>query len=270
MKYFRISGLVLEVGSGHRPYPQSDVLVDKFLDESQRGGQLQTHGRPLIVSDIEKMPFREKAFAYSIASHVVEHVEHPERALRELMRVSSAGYIETPSALMEFVEPHRDYHLWFVKNEQGTLVFIPKKTRSGFKQRVSYRLLEDNFSFRLFYHSNPQLIKTVLEWKETIPFRIEKRPFHPDEYLLFVKQGIWQFVRNLLGKVWEELVKKYVHWQRKRHPRPVELEKILICPRCGGELSIQKHRIVCTSCQGFYPRNENVYFLSREYFKKGL
>lgn len=269
MKYLHIPGLVLEVGSGHRPYPQSDVLVDKFVEDTQRSGRLQTGGRPLIVADIEKLPFRDGAFAYSIASHVVEHAAHPDRALQELMRVSAAGYIETPSALMEFVEPYREYHLWFVKKEQGELVFIPKKKIPGLKQRVSRRLREENFSFRLFYHSNPQLIQTVLEWQKSIPFRIEKRPFHPDEYLMLTRQSVWQFGKNILRKIGEEVLRRYVAWRRSRRPVEVPLAELLICPRCGGELSIEPTRVVCAACQGFYPRNENVYFLSREYFKKG-
>ncbi len=269
MKYLRIPGLVLEVGSGHRPYPQSDVLVDKFPEDIRQSGRLQTGKRPLIVADMEKLPFRDGAFAYSIASHVVEHATHPDRALRELMRVSSAGYIEAPSALMEFVEPYREHHLWFVKKEQGELVFIPRRKLTGLQQRVSRRLREENFSFRLFYHSNPQLVQTTLEWQGAIPFRIEKRPFHPDEYLTLTRQSFWQFGSNILRKLWEEVLKRYVAWRRSRKQAEVPLVELLMCPRCGGELSIESTRVVCATCQGFYPRNENVYFLSREYFKKG-
>lgn len=267
MKYFGIERPVLEVGSGHRPYPHSDVLVDKFLNESQRGGKIETGNRPLIVSDIEQLPFRDGAFGYSIAAHVVEHVPHPEKALKELARVSRAGYIETPSALMEAVEPHREYHLWYVKKEGDKLVFIPKR-QSGFTQRVSWKLLEQNFSFRLFFHSNPDLILTRCHWEGAIGFQIEKRPFHPDEYLPYTRQSAVQFIVNISSKIGEELIKQFLRWQRSRQ-QPVDIAPLIICPRCGGDLQVRDTRLVCDNCRGYYPRKENLYFLSKEYFVKG-
>ncbi len=265
MKYFGIPRPVLEVGSGHRPYPQSDVLVDKFLNESQRGGKLRTDGRPLIVSDIEKLPFRDRAFGFSIAAHVLEHVKHPPKALAELMRVSQQGYLETPSALLEFAEPHRDYHLWFVKNENGELVFLPKKNKNLFHHDVLRLLLEKNWGFKLFYHSNPQLTKTRFYWNGEIPYRIEKRPFHPNEYAALIPQSIVKFFWNLLQKLGEEVLKIYFQWRLPHRPK-ISLAELIQCPQCRGTLEIQTNRIVCATCKGYYPRKGDLYFLSPDYF----
>jgi len=125
-------GPVLEIGSGHRPYPQSQVLVDKFLEADQREAALETGGRPLVVADIEDLPFKDGAFAYSICSHVVEHAEDITRAFGELQRVSRAGYIETPSALFELIEPHRSYHRWMLMREGSRLIVRPKPAENLF------------------------------------------------------------------------------------------------------------------------------------------
>ena len=114
MKKLFLRGPVLEIGSGHNPYPQSDILVDLYVDDTcQREGTLKNHERPLIVANIESLPFRNKAFGYSIASHVIEHTKDIGSALSELQRVSTAGYFETPSALLEFVQPHKGLRLFF-------------------------------------------------------------------------------------------------------------------------------------------------------------
>ena len=43
-------GLVLEVGGGGLPHPQSDILVDRFLDEDEKG--FTQRGRvPLVVGN---------------------------------------------------------------------------------------------------------------------------------------------------------------------------------------------------------------------------
>ncbi len=269
MKYFNHGGAVLEVGSGHRPYPQSDVLVDKFLDESQRGGRIQTDGRPLFVSDIEELPFVDNSFAYSIASHVVEHVEEPAKALKQLSRVSKSGYIETPSALMEVVEPHRNYHLWHVKVEERELIFIPKKVKKPFHQNVTWKLSENNFGFRLFYHGNPELFLTRFDWREKIPFRITKRPFHPDEYLSITHQNAMQFSFNITKKLSAEVTKAILKMLAVRR-KPINIGDIVRCPRCHGSLEIEQHRIHCDDCKGYYPRKGDHYFLSKEFFSKKL
>ena len=160
MRYFGLDGPVLEVGSGHRPYPHSDVLVDKFLSDEQREGRLRTGGRPLVICDLETLPFRNQAFAYAIAAHVIEHVHNPPQALEELERVARAGYIETPSALMEHIEPHREYHLWSVLLEGSELVFAPKDPQAAsFHQHLTNRLIQRNLSWKFFAHTNPRLLK---------------------------------------------------------------------------------------------------------------
>lgn len=65
---------------------------------------------------------------------MLEHVEEPERACREILRVGKAGYIETPSpfleqglALRDETSPEHWFHRWFVfASEPNRLIFEPK------------------------------------------------------------------------------------------------------------------------------------------------
>ena len=82
----------------------------------------------LVVGTVESLPFQSRSFDYVYASHVLEHVNHPLKASTEIIRVGSAGYIETPSPLLEQGLVFREtVHKWFVYSVQpDVLVFEPK------------------------------------------------------------------------------------------------------------------------------------------------
>lgn len=122
----RRGDFVLDVGSGHDPHWRADVLLDYSLtDDVDRHAPLWRDKRPLVIGDIQRLPFRDKAFDFIICAHVLEHVQDPAAALEELSRVGRRGYIETPS---EFGEKcgGLSNHRWFVNAEDGRLVFTRK------------------------------------------------------------------------------------------------------------------------------------------------
>src|SRR3954463_6008805 len=94
--------LVLDVGSGDKPSWRADVLLDPYLGDEfpvQRSGRGRARiSRPLFNADAAAMPFADGAFDYTICSNLLEHVVDAEGVIRELMRVSRAGYIEVPEA----------------------------------------------------------------------------------------------------------------------------------------------------------------------------
>jgi SAM-dependent methyltransferase len=117
--------LVLEVGSGGNPYPRSNVLLDAYAETRERHWEALVHDRPTVLSFGENLPFKDKAFDYLIAAHVLEHTPYPEKFLAELQRVARAGFIETPDAFMERINPYKDHRLE-VTVRDGEL-FIRKK-----------------------------------------------------------------------------------------------------------------------------------------------
>jgi hypothetical protein len=87
-------------------------------------------------------PYPDKYFDFSFCSHVLEDVRDPLAVLREISRVSRAGYIETPSRAREtFVAasfPRLTVwfgrtlaagfpnHRWYVENTEGQFRFLAK------------------------------------------------------------------------------------------------------------------------------------------------
>jgi len=114
--------LVLEVGAGGNPYSRSNVLLDAYEETRERHWAPLVHDRPTVLSFGENLPFKDKAFDYVIAAHVLEHTPHPEKFLAELQRVARAGYIETPDAFMERINPYKDHRLEVTVRDEGLVI----------------------------------------------------------------------------------------------------------------------------------------------------
>lgn len=93
---------VLDLGSGHHPFPLATHLSDIAVDDGSvgRNGARFENPRNLPVFEFpaEAIPFQDGEFDFLYCSHVLEHSPDPARACREIMRVARRGYLETPTA----------------------------------------------------------------------------------------------------------------------------------------------------------------------------
>ena len=81
----REGDLVLDVGSGGWPFRRADHLADKFPNHtSHRMEAMVRDGRTFFEVDIENLPFKDKEYDFVFCSHVMEHLDNPGRAMREL------------------------------------------------------------------------------------------------------------------------------------------------------------------------------------------
>jgi SAM-dependent methyltransferase len=115
----------IDIGCGRNPWPRAKQLLDVYQEFAGFKLQHQYFEKGTIT---EPTGFRDKEFDFSYCTHVLEHVNNPEAAAREISRISKRGIVEVPTAwkdgLLNFQEQdHKwlcvkgtgEYHIYFHK-----------------------------------------------------------------------------------------------------------------------------------------------------------
>ena len=140
---------VLDLGSGHNPHPRANVIVDRYLEDTEevagRSGRavVRSANQALVVADGSALPFADASFDFVICSHVVEHVTEIDAFCSELNRIGVRGFIETPGKYAEYLR-HPRYHVWFVGTAQrrARLCACPVRPSAGpFRQTLLQHIL---------------------------------------------------------------------------------------------------------------------------------
>ncbi len=257
--------LVLDVGSGHNPNPRSDILCDRYVeDDTERGGSIRVD-RPLIVADGHNLPFKDKAFDYVIASHIIEHMDDLARFCAELSRVSKRGFIASPTELAEhmFGWP---FHKWYVNKIGNKLVLHPKPPVPNLFGDLFHYMYEYNPWFARWHRSLPDMFWMEYEWEGSIQVemhdksplnlldpRILKKLSRPRENIVvsLKRSGV-----TLADTFFPRPVKKALmglRRQKKTLVRIINLEGVLACPVCGGDIKRLRDAMKCVRCNRVYP-----------------
>ena len=134
-------------GSGKRPAAGYDVYCD--IIEPRPGLVLP---EPYYEYPMEDMRcFKDKEFDFARCHHVIEHVNDPDAACRELIRIARAGIISFPPPQAEMMFGRRD-HNFFVFVDRGRLLFVKKRHASyGVPRAVTRCELNVNFEWEGFF-----------------------------------------------------------------------------------------------------------------------
>lgn len=164
---------VLEVGPGNFPFERATHYLD-ISNEFKR----DLKDKPLTIGSVESMQFKDGQFDVALASHVLEHVRHPDRALKELQRVAKRGWIECPSAQKDWILQEGHVHpLWqVVKTPGNTLVFVALGNQARYFNdeaarnyifRVTQQSGMDNylaFTLRRLFWSSDSFLNPIITW----------------------------------------------------------------------------------------------------------
>jgi SAM-dependent methyltransferase len=260
------SALVLDVGSGGNPHPRADVLIDRLIGAEHRGGDPMLIDRPAIIGDATKLPFKDKAFDYVIASHVLEHMPDPAKFLSELQRVAKAGYIETPNYICErFIPSHA--HCLEVALCNNKLI-INKKTEylvDSYISNLDY--LESNKRWGDLYFDDPDLFHVRYFWENEINYEIAN-PHVSCDWIEDVYKNSSQVSDIVAGQNnrtgWRALGSTiYGALQqrlRKARLKNLNLNDLLVCSECRGALNAVSGGLACHQCEVEYATNPHVNF----------
>lgn len=253
--------LVLDVGSGNAPFPRADVICDKLADDTDRVGPLAVDDRPFVMGDITALPFLDGSFDFVYCSHVLEHVNDPSMAIKELMRVGKRGYIECHTEFQEKIRATPS-HKWYVGVKSGTLIFRPKE------KQILDECIHENFSrlinagdpayMNLFFKHNYSLFNSEYYWDKEIKFQIEGSagPERP-------RLESWESAEKIIAALkkaratrrrdWKEMLKRFAVKISGGGQR-VDIRTIIACPHCRQALeSVIPDKLRCAGCGRHYP-----------------
>jgi SAM-dependent methyltransferase len=162
---------VLDIGCGPFVFRQATVLADRdyqrVLDARKQAGGSQAQ---FVVADVCRLPFRRKAFDFVYCAHVLEHVEDPLQACREITRVGRRGYMETPTLMKDalFAWAEKAGHRWHVVGIADILAFFeysePQKegvASAAWRDRI---LAPYYHPLQKAYYNNRHLFNVLFRW----------------------------------------------------------------------------------------------------------
>jgi len=176
---------VLEIGPGGASYHRADVLLEKRFDhpsvaEAQRAftPPLETT-KEVVYYDGGRFPFDDKQFEYVICSHVLEHVEHVDAFVEEIVRVAKRGYVEYPTIYYDYVYNIPE-HISLIFHRNNFLYWMPKAEA----ELDRFRYVQDFFlaSMRKGYTAMVDELRSFLiqgfEWEGDI---VTQRAYSPEQ-----------------------------------------------------------------------------------------
>jgi len=254
------NALVLEIGAGGNPYFRSNVLVDAYESTGERHWVPLTMDRPTILAFAEKLPFKDKQFDFTIASHVLEHSVDPAKFLDEMQRVSKAGYIEVPDAFMERINPYPDHRLEITVRD-WKLIIRKKKTWQADPEVVE--LYEDRAKqvvTRDTIPSNPFDFHVRFYWTDKVNYQIVNPG--DDIFVSDAEQPNSRILDNSSirskAQTWLLKIIRKMFSQHNRNSQ-IDLIRLLRCTNClHDELMMSSETLVCNMCGQAYPIHNGI------------
>jgi len=179
------SDKVLDIGSGHLPFPLATHLADISLKNGgvgRAGAPFRYQGgKPVFECAVEKTPFQDKEFDFVYCSHVLEHSPDPAAACQELMRIAKRGYIETPTKGKDIfmVTARVSNHLNYVELNNDVLTFYKYEPWEidGLHNDILLKMhcepeTEREKAFSALLYLYPRQINTMLLWEDSFQYKI--------------------------------------------------------------------------------------------------
>jgi SAM-dependent methyltransferase len=137
---------------------------------------------------VEKTPFADKEFDFVYCSHVLEHVQNPETACSELMRIGKRGYIECPTRGKDtfFHTAKASNHAWAVECLNGALVFTEYSEGeiNGIECDILMQMICRPQNMRekalaALARIKAATLNTMLLWEDSFPYEVRRQKVWP-------------------------------------------------------------------------------------------
>ena len=171
--------LVLDIGAGGWPFKRANHLADKYPDvTTHRVEAMARDERPFFEVDLESLPFENQSYDFVFCSHVLEHLDNPGQAMRELMRVGRRGYIEVPTRLSDVMFNFtrlQNHHRWHGMVIGDTLILV--EWNDWERYDLGNHFFDSLHSpykntFQDFFEKNRRLFFVSYKWEDVINFLV--------------------------------------------------------------------------------------------------
>ncbi|TSC95588.1 MAG: type 11 SAM-dependent methyltransferase [Parcubacteria group bacterium Athens1014_10] len=264
--------LVLDIGSGNGPFPRADVLCDKYIEDTQRVDKLVID-RPFVIGDINALPFLDNSFDFIFCSHILEHTDNPEIAIKELMRVGKRGYIEAPTEFQEKMQSTFS-HKWLIKKEGEALIFWEKEKEifdECLQKNIRNLIDKNDKAYLTFFYRHHNLFNIEHYWEKEIKFKVLRRNIDTKDDIkesVFSRQQLLAQIDKNSSKIpfgfrrFLKFMIKIIFTKGKN----IDLLQLLACPKCKNKMSLlEKDVLACSSCDSKFLIHKNIPIMLKEY-----
>ena len=184
---------ILDIGCGYSANKHATVISDiQDLSNFYKG-------KKFIQITEKKLPFQDKEFDFTIASHVIEHVEDLDFFITELERISKRGYIELPTRFADnlIFENKNDHIWWFTFDDINNQIIASKRNQ----------LIEPFITVstgKIFEKTFRESFVLELLWEEKIEYKVDERiqniNYEKTSFFKIVKKYFSKKIRTILRK----------------------------------------------------------------------
>ena len=184
---------ILDIGCGYSANKHATVISDiQDLSNFYKG-------KKFIQITEKKLPFQDKEFDFTIASHVIEHVEDLDFFITELERISKRGYIELPTRFADnlIFENKNDHIWWFTFDDINNQIIASKRNQ----------LIEPFITVstgKIFEKTFRESFVLELLWEEKIEYKVDERIQNiyceKTSFFKIVKKYFSKKIRTILRK----------------------------------------------------------------------
>ena len=156
---------VLEIGPGAVPFSAATVFVDWQIFPALADKEVHA-----LDINVDRLPVPDQSFDFVYCRHTLEDIYNPFWVCREMARVGRAGYVETPSPIVECC--------------RGVDSGSPN-WRGYHHHRYVIGVEAEGHMIRML-NSDPMFWNTYFFWDLSLPHRTLN---HDQEYQIFVDYG---------------------------------------------------------------------------------
>ncbi|MCK5617414.1 methyltransferase domain-containing protein [Candidatus Pacearchaeota archaeon] len=187
---------ILDVGGGHRPYPQSTHVCDMRDADNQRHHRgLSIGDRKFINGKAEEIlkQFPDDHFDFCYTNHTLEHIEDLGAALKEISRVSKRGFNAFPASDFEFMTAKSHFgHVNLIRVVGGEIHFVGNRPTNTISNDLGnlfeHRLFINPIFMKIWEGDGIKGLRHIWEGRHYWEGEIKFKEYEGDDALLLFPQ----------------------------------------------------------------------------------